>query len=239
MKDQNNLKISYAFDKSKQKGLGICVCEGRYGKYLPGRFSYLPTFLRRQSSCMVVMCRTGTKNAGIKNGGDKYGRDEQAVFYLLKRFQNWFQKDLPPGISDLDADVVKCYWQEFIEDVALPDGRPPDVAAFLIHNGHYIFFNTGDIQVYEYGHSEKTVRRWPTCQEREQLDGELGIGEKERQSLYFKCRRISKRSIFLIVPDQIQTVNPKIFRIKRKREKWIKELSQLSGTAVMIGYGEG
>lgn len=223
MKKRIKLKLSYALDTEKQRGLGICICEGRYGKYLSGRFLSLPAFFRRPSSCMAVMCRMDTKNA----------------LHMLGRFQNWFQNDLPPEISPLDADVVKCYWQEFIEDVSPTDGGPTDVAAFLIHDGHYLFFNTGEIQAYEYGRFEETVKRWPTCRERKQFDRELGIGEKEGQSLYFKCRRISKRSIFLIVPDHIQTVNPKIFRIKRERKKWMQELSESSGAAVMICYREG
>ncbi|MCM1244632.1 MAG: hypothetical protein NC293_03200 [Roseburia sp.] len=228
MKNRTNVKISYVFDKKRKSGTGICVSEGRTGICLPGGFPGLPAFFRRSNSCMAVMCRMRTENSGMEN-----------MIHMLNRFEKWFQNELPSKISPLEADVVRCYWQEFAAEVILADGRSPDVAAFLIHDGHYLFFNTGEIQIYEGDDSGKRFKRWPTCQERKRLDVELGISEAEAQSTYFKCRKISKRGIFLIVPDQIQTINPKTFITKKEYKKWIKTFLQSAQAAVVIRYREG
>lgn len=226
------MKIQMSYICKKNEGTGICVCEGRTDRRRRSNLGYsmdFNKFMGRREILMAVMCRAAAEN-NVAAG---------SVAATLAVFQRWFHEELPDLLSRFSFDIVKCYWREMVADCMEKSGEVPDLAALFAFHDRYLFCSTGNISVYEYSYREKRVKRWQSFWERKRADRELGVPEGENQNLYFKCRKISEGSLFLIVPEQIHVENPEISKKRDVLDRMAQNAAHLAGAAIVIKCGEG
>ncbi len=182
--------------RESEEPLGIYTAEGRERR----SGSFLQNWFHRQpQTALVVICR----GRGEKRDETAVRASEERVVWLLTAFERWFCHDFPADLHPFSADVVKCYWQSMIREV-LEMGQPPlDVAALLVHAGHYILCSQGSLSVYEVTCSGQTCRRLFTGVERRRLDEELGISQDEISELSFRNRKIREKTLLFLCQKEI------------------------------------
>lgn len=213
-------------DVQRQSNAAVCLAEGTVCDRYSGH--------RGSDAALAVLCR-----------GDK--KNDAASEYLVRAFQQWFQNNLPEHFPHFSYNIVICYWQKILNQFLTVKDDGTDAAVLFVYDGSYVFWGAGDFHVYEYRPQSAYLKRWPTNQERIELDRELGIAsvggkQKNRDESIssnwypeFRVRRISENTFFFICSNTICIKNPKMLENQRKFKKCFKKQSEKTGVTVSLG----
>lgn len=221
------IKVSCFNNKRNDEDIGICVMEGRVKEHFSGNVlsDSHRTFRGREDIALAVIGRTDCGIPGSK----------MLLKNFLKRFEQWFSKDLPTILHHFSFEIVKCYWQDLIFEClgGWQEKKEPlvEFAVFLLYDGKYLFCGAGDIVVYEYLFPNRKYKRWYTCRERHMFNWELGETE---QKISFKIRAISEQCLFILCPETFIPESPGKLKRKKKWNQFVGKLAERIPGAIVI-----